>query len=87
MDGITKHTLPFSLTTVATAAAVAVTMTSIVGYRYACLSRSSTKNEYREIPLAKGAIPYFGKKKHSILKETSHSFKLYRASNVFIIHG
>lgn len=86
MDGITKHTLPFSLTQVA--AAVAIAFTSALGYHYACLSRSNAKNEYREIPLAIGSIPYFGKKRQIVIYEKTSlaQFNLYRTFDVVSIH-
>ncbi|CDH49792.1 cytochrome p450 [Lichtheimia corymbifera JMRC:FSU:9682] len=55
-DTITKHVKPLSLTAIATAAAVV----SILGYSYSRSSKKTTTGEYREIPLAKGWIPYFG---------------------------
>lgn len=86
MDGITKHTLPFSLTQVA--AAVVIASTSALGYHYACLSRSKAKNEYREIPLATGSIPYFGKERQTTIYETTSfaQFNLYRTFAILSIH-
>lgn len=55
-DTITKHVKPLSLTTIAAAA----TVVSILGYSYSRSSKKTTAGEYREIPLAKGWIPYFG---------------------------
>ncbi|KAI7881897.1 hypothetical protein K492DRAFT_176764 [Lichtheimia hyalospora FSU 10163] len=52
-DHITKHVKLHSLTTIAAAA----TVVSILGYTY---SRSKKPAGYKEIPLAKGWIPYFG---------------------------
>lgn len=59
MDDIKRHA---SLSTAVAAVAVLFT-SSTLSYHY--ISRSSKKNEYREIPLAKGSMPYFGKKKES----------------------
>ncbi|KAJ8658608.1 hypothetical protein O0I10_005648 [Lichtheimia ornata] len=55
-DNITKHIKPLSLTAIAAAA----TAVSILGYRSCHSSKKTVAGEYREIPLAKGWIPYFG---------------------------
>lgn len=73
-DNITKHIKPLSLTAIAAAA----TAVSILGYRSCHSSKKTVAGEYREIPLAKGWIPYFGNFGTLLLHTRTHPHRFYR---------